>query len=481
MKKLKNIILLLIITLMTTGCMKLEVTIDIKKDKSMTFGMIQAIDKTLLEESDNTTILEETEKKELEKQGFNVEPYSENNMEGYKIIKSIDNIDTVSTEKDITSSLDVTETEKQKYLFTVKKGFLKNTYKAKFESVDEESLSDELNTENDNTSDSSLDYPEDDYMNDYEDDSMYDYEDDSIYSDSENSFDDLDYSALMSGMELSMKVNLPNKAINSNATSVTNDGKSLTWDMLKLKDENIEFEFEIYNTNNIIICGVAIILIIIIIVLIIKGGKSKKQQPQEANNAVNNFENINQNIPNQQQPQSASPINNFTPVQNTTIPSSEMNQNLSQNNINNSSISLSEAQSNNNQLINQNNRFQPTNSISEPQITNNIELQPQNNIVASNDLISQTNNKIETSQVLNTIEITKEQSLQATQNNTAQSTDIFSTNLNNRDVQTNTIVEPQIANNTEAQPQNNIMQPTITTQSTPPQETINKNNPIFPE
>ena len=34
---------------MITGCAKLEVGMNIKKDKSMTLGIIQAVDKSLLE------------------------------------------------------------------------------------------------------------------------------------------------------------------------------------------------------------------------------------------------------------------------------------------------------------------------------------------------------------------------------------------------------------------------------------------------
>ena len=48
--------------------------------------------------------------------------------------------------------------------------------------------------------------------------------------DTNSSLEDFDYSSLMSEIEVSMKVKLPYKALSNNATTVENDGTSLTWD-----------------------------------------------------------------------------------------------------------------------------------------------------------------------------------------------------------------------------------------------------------
>ena len=44
MKKVRNVLLLLVATLTLTGCVKFNANMEIKKDKSMDFSIIYAID-----------------------------------------------------------------------------------------------------------------------------------------------------------------------------------------------------------------------------------------------------------------------------------------------------------------------------------------------------------------------------------------------------------------------------------------------------
>ena len=87
-------------------------------------------------------------------------------------------------------------------------------------------------------------------------------------------------------------VNLPYKAVSSNATQKSNDDKTLTWDLTTLKEnENIKFEFYIYNMTNILIgIGVIVVILIIVILLIVKSKKSKKDKTEPINNVENNNE-----------------------------------------------------------------------------------------------------------------------------------------------------------------------------------------------
>lgn len=105
-------------------------------------------------------------------------------------------------------------------------------------------------------------------------------------------FEDSMMNAMMSSMDLKYIVNLPYKAVSSNATQKSNDDKTLTWDLTTLKEnENIKFEFYIYNITNILIgVGVIVVVLIIVILLIVKSKKSKKDKTEPINNVENNNE-----------------------------------------------------------------------------------------------------------------------------------------------------------------------------------------------
>ena len=105
-------------------------------------------------------------------------------------------------------------------------------------------------------------------------------------------FEDSMMNAMMSSMDLKYIVNLPYKAVSSNATQKSNEDKTLTWDLTTLKEnENIKFEFYIYNITNILIgVGVIVVVLIIVILLIVKSKKSKKDKTEPINKVENNNE-----------------------------------------------------------------------------------------------------------------------------------------------------------------------------------------------
>ena len=122
---MKKVLIIILSALLVTGCVQVNGTIEIKKDKSMDLVMIEAINSSLAGDQD---IMKAEDKSELEKSGYKVEEYTNGSNKGYKISKHYDNIDDISLvdEKEV----DLSSTEDQMH-FTVKKGFLKNTYKAK--------------------------------------------------------------------------------------------------------------------------------------------------------------------------------------------------------------------------------------------------------------------------------------------------------------------------------------------------------------
>lgn len=130
MKKIKYLLLCTLV-LILTGCVKFNANMDIKKDKSMDFSIIYAVDTSVFGEQQ---VLDDDQKKELENQGFTVTDYSQGNMKGFTISKKIKNIDDVSSTEDVEYDLSGILDDKSKggYIFKVKKGIFKNTYIAKF-------------------------------------------------------------------------------------------------------------------------------------------------------------------------------------------------------------------------------------------------------------------------------------------------------------------------------------------------------------
>ena len=260
-KNIKFTILLILLVISLTGCVKFNSTMEIKKDKSMDYKIIYAFDKSLFGDQE---ILTSDDKKELENKGFTVSNYVDGNMKGFKVSKNIKNIDDVSSTNDATYDLSglLDSNKSESKVFKVKKGLLKNTYTAsfKFDSSDSD-----LN--NSTSNDTTID-------NDFT------IDDNNTTTDS-----DFDFSNMNTNMDLSFNVKLPYKAISSNATTKKNDDKELSWNLSSTGEDKIEFSFALYNMTNIYICGgVIVLLIIIVIVSILNKGKKNKVSNKDATN-----------------------------------------------------------------------------------------------------------------------------------------------------------------------------------------------------
>lgn len=279
MKKVKYLIVVCLVMLFLTGCVKFNATMDIKKDKSMEFKIIYAFDKSIF---GDTSSLKEEDMSEAKKQGFTVTKYSEGNMEGFTLTKKIKNIDEVSTESDAEYDLSgmMGDSSDNKYLFKVSKEEDKNTYYAKLKF---------------NASDSGLN------MNDEEDETLSDESDDLNFDDDSNTLDDIDLSSMMATLDLSFSVNLPNSAISNNATKAENDNKNLTWKLGTDKQEYIEFVFQLSNNesnNNLLYLAIGggLLLLIVIIIIIILKGKNKNKEVVNNNVLKEEKEDVNENV-----------------------------------------------------------------------------------------------------------------------------------------------------------------------------------------
>lgn len=244
-----------------TGCVRYNANMDIKKDKSMEFSFIYAFDKSLIGTND---ILSEDNIKEVEKQGFSVTAYDKDNFKGYTISKKINNIDEESTDKDVEYSLSgllKNDSNEKKYLFKINKGFLKNKYTARFD----------FSASDSNSGTNDVEYHDDDIDENYADDN------DNDTGDISSNIDLNGLSDTMKNMDLSYNVTLPYKALSNNASNVLEDGKKLTWNLASDKKNTIEFEFELYNMNNVyILIGGGILLLVIVCVIVFLVLKKKK-------------------------------------------------------------------------------------------------------------------------------------------------------------------------------------------------------------
>ncbi len=306
MKRKMQLFLMLSIIFASTGCMKMDISLGINKDKSMNVTMIEAVDMEALsqfgEGAPTGPILDEEQIKELESvSGVSVEEYKEGKLDGFKVSRVFPNIDELSSEDEIESDLsvitDMEELEEDSYVFQVEKGLFKNKYKASFAG-----MTDEMN---------------------------------SITGGSDvTDLEGVDTSSLISQLDFKFSINLPYSAISNNATSVENDGKTLIWNLMEFKGETVDFEFELYNANFIYITLgtiIGFILILIILVLITLRGNKKRRQKElsETVEANEQFELPSQDINMQQYHQMPQDIMaSSTQLNNNTTSLTEMNPNI---------------------------------------------------------------------------------------------------------------------------------------------------------
>lgn len=233
-RKILSFIGMIVLLVSLTGCIKFNATMDIKEDKSMDFSIIYAMNKKFLEMSDEPQeLMKEEDKQKLIDEGYTITDYEDDTNKGFTIVKHINNIDDYSSEVDTTYSISgLFEESKDTKMFKVIKGTDKNTYIADFKF---------------DSSDSTL-------AGDDATDTQTETQPDGDVNDTTNVEGDLgDLSkmgdAMASSMDLKFMVKLPYAAISNNATGTSEDLKELTWTLNTENTENIQFQFELNNTN----------------------------------------------------------------------------------------------------------------------------------------------------------------------------------------------------------------------------------------
>ena len=242
--------MMIALLLLITGCQsKTEYKLVINEDKSMNFSYIVAVDNdiigmlagntesTLTEKTIWATLDEATsDDDKIIEQGFTKERYETEELKGFRYQKKIMNIDNLSGTEAI-SSFENVETIADQKLF-VKDG---DVYKANFKVVQEDNTN--LPTEEGSTSNLNIE------------------------GGSLNAKDFLDTSFV---------ITFPEKPISHNATEVSDDGKTLTWNLLET--ENIQFEFSFPKDNSIMmyLIGGGVIVLLLIIFVVISKSRNKR-------------------------------------------------------------------------------------------------------------------------------------------------------------------------------------------------------------
>lgn len=289
MKKELGLLLILILMICLTGCVKYNVSMEVKDDKSVTLEIIYGmeVDDPFMDEEepwdeedswydeeeswdDEDSWYDEEESwdeeesdsevsvddyKFLESKGFKVEEFIEEKddtvISGVKITKTYENIDDITKDKEIV--VDFNET-----------------------------FGDE-----DNFDDSQIFYKK---GNNYVANFVFDFSEEG---------DDTDYSEYQSMFDLQYKIKLPKKVVSSNATYVSDDGKELTWDLKYGVKNKVNFQFS-FEDNNLeksqimlfVVFGICSAIVIGCIV-IIAVTPSKKEDPTKNNNENQNINHLN--------------------------------------------------------------------------------------------------------------------------------------------------------------------------------------------
>lgn len=250
MKKIKYLIVGLFLILLT-GCSSYDMSITINKNKSMDLSIY-----IVSTSSEEISKYIDSLKEKYESNDFNVEEFTKDNNYGIKISKHYDNIDNNSF-AERTDKFDLLYLYNNDYdksietkIFNVDKGFASNRYAANF-FVDLTNI-------------------------------------------------DID----LSNTKVTFTVNLPKGSVSNNASTLSEDGNTLTWNITNKGRTDIEFVFEVgsYDTIYFIVAiFIAIFLVFSIISAILSksGDASSSDVDRDIEILSNNakYYNMNKNKP----------------------------------------------------------------------------------------------------------------------------------------------------------------------------------------
>lgn len=237
MKKLRKVLLsLILVILIVTGCSAKQYdVVKVDKDKNISLKSTIAMDDEMLESilkissgDENTQVTDEMKWNYLDTvvekyTDWDKEKYEQDGFKGYTLTyKDKINIDDLSTTEDVDARyIYLSNNEvKDSHLFKKENDVYKSIIKAQVP---------------------------DEY--------------DALYSNSDSNF------------EMTFTLILPNKSISNNADNVSKDGKTLTWNVKKASEIDVEFKIEKTSIVVYIIIAIIIVAFIVSIIFMIKKRK----------------------------------------------------------------------------------------------------------------------------------------------------------------------------------------------------------------
>ncbi|MTV48121.1 DUF3153 domain-containing protein [Heliobacillus mobilis] len=209
-RALLAILMIVLCASVLVGCAQTDIQVKVNPDGSGDLKYAVLVDKSLITQNESDPLSDL--KQGAESSGFTVNPLEQEGYIGFEASKKVKNI--------------AKETSNDVFLgkigegFTLQKSFLKTTYK--------------LNTDIDL---SDLNFVANEKLNPF-------------------------VQAAMKQVKLKLTVDLPVAAMSSNATSASNNGKSLTWDLKAGETNHIAINAEQYSPMTISLLGIILLLII---------------------------------------------------------------------------------------------------------------------------------------------------------------------------------------------------------------------------
>ncbi len=216
---------LLVLVMSLCGCIRYRTTVTVNTDGTADLSILYAMSDevmSMMGDEEDTSLADDESEAEFEAEGWTFETYAQDDYTGYVITKK-----GIAME-DLADAINSADEENT---FSVSKDG--NTYTIDWQIADDSSVG-----------------------------SMAE---DATYLESYDGF-----------MELVLV--LPNKSTNNNATTVSSDGKTLTWNLVALTDNNVHAEFEVAGggLNMSLIIVIVLVVVIVIIVIVVISSKKKK-------------------------------------------------------------------------------------------------------------------------------------------------------------------------------------------------------------
>lgn len=224
MKKVLSLISIMAILLIAlTGCVSVNYEVTLNKDGTADVAYIYGFEKETLQQlGTSAEDMTSDMKKNAETNAYEIETYSDDKIEGFKAKKHIENLSEISLE-DAFGSENVKDSEENQ--IKIEKKGSKTLYSQKA-SIDLSGMDE----------------------------------------------------STASMVTMKYVIKLPVKVGENNASEVSEDGKTLTWNLKAGETNEISFEAESNYLTTIIMISIAILLVIIILIVVFlnKGKKNKK-------------------------------------------------------------------------------------------------------------------------------------------------------------------------------------------------------------